>query len=44
MKKNPQTKARQKRVLALVKTNFPEDERDGELIAIIILCCLPLLS
>ena len=44
MKKNPQTKARQKRVLALVKTKFPRRRKGWGLIVLPFLCCLPLLS
>ncbi len=35
MKKNPQTKARQKRVLALVKTKFPRRRKGWGLILIV---------
>lgn len=34
MKKNPQTKARQKRVLALVKTKFPRRRKGWGLIVL----------
>ena len=44
MKKNPQTKTRQKRVLALVKTKFPRRRKGWGLIVLPFLCCLPLLS
>lgn len=44
MKKNPQTKVRQKRVLASVKTKSPRRRREWGLIVLPFLCCLPLLS
>ena len=44
MKKNPQTKARKKRVLASVKTKSPQRQKAWGLIVLPFLCCLPLLS
>ena len=44
MKKNPQTKARPKRVLAPVKTKFPRRRKGWGFIVLPFLCCLPLLS
>lgn len=44
MKKNPQTKTRQKRVLVPVKTKSPRKRKGWGLIVLPFLCCLPLLS
>lgn len=44
MKKNPQTKARQRRVLAPVKTKSPRRRKGWGFIVLPFLCCLPLLS
>lgn len=44
MKKNPQTKTRQKRVLVPVKTKSPRKRKRWGLIVLPFLCCLPLLS